>query len=1362
MATVDDFNRLIQARKSNPSIRSVAIPQQQQKQVAQAPQSHNVFGDIMNGIGTVGLHIASGLEQAGGNVADIGLQGTGVVNEIGRNINPFINNAQRDKQRVADFNQIEKARNAIKNTKTVTGEALNPYADYKPTGNVAQDVAQLAGRGLQTGLDATMFVNPARLAGKALLEPTLKTAAKDILGSSLALGTAQGVATGNQVYGQTGDVNKALAEGAQSGVLSTAFQGVLGGLGHTAGHLLSKLGTPAGKIARSTNPASIEKTLQKLNPEMDDVTRGILAKHLSTVKDKKQVQDLLENIQQSKEQIPVEKAVERGAEAPAESPTSTATPPKEDNGTALSRKKEAEAQKQAETAATLSSAKDKNSIDYPTFQAQRDLDEAINKHNEELNQLINSNPDMTPQEIEAAKQAAGEKIAKTLTDMQDARAKSAEAEQGQPSAAPNDKSVEEAAQVQSGTTPVDSTPNTPETPAQTATDAQNGVAPDKQSETPTNSSADAFTAERDNMLAQLEENKGKLKEQGKARKKETGQRAAKGDAAFESVLAKTGDVQAAMKAKMSAQKGEKTKANIEPVEASQEYKTHILSDIQSTDGKMSWEKTNTQNAFQKMWGDVDSPLQDHDIKKIQDYYNTKQDGLGDDVADLLKDNKGTQDDFNLLEEIAGAPRTAMTIADFSAPRQLAVSLARHPIVTTRNYIKSFAHTFSSKKFEGSTDKMAQETDASGKNYSEFMDSVMHIHLPNVAEKAAEESMSSVQLLSRAKGVGKERGKVLKTLSAPIRGYGHVVDASNRGMSSAIANTRYELAKNFIDNAGGVEETNRLFSQKELSDLGEVLNTISGRGGKHGGFTSKHATILSNTLFSGRLWASRLNMLNPYWYFRLSGPARKEALSSLAAFSATGAGVLTALAQIPGVEVGTDPLSADFGKAKIGNTRYSVLGGFEQYPRTIAQMLANKKVNSETGEEKDVTIADVAGNVAEGKLNPLLAFALTIAKTLPSDTSDNPLDRKDEWGQDINLAQKAGEMAIPLNFTGMAATSADVGDPIIGTLMNLPSFFGTGVQTYGSTPSNLATEAKDVTQAAQKLSTDSKKAQSAYKKTLSKEDLALVDLSEEKLNTLKDQGTINQDRIDDILRKKKTLDSVSKGNNYDVPKGVTDSSAVEVYKKFNSMSKKDQEYWLSDKNAPDGFSESITEKLNADRTKGLKEFKPSNALAKLYADHQKDLQTSTDLSELDKVNKEKKFQSDAAKLNYSTGVRDLYTEGASDDTKSLLSNGGVSKADLDEAIDLDNQLYSSGLAGSLKFSKKFRTANGYGTPANPDGTSGGSGSSKSAHLSDYLLPNSVGGSKTSALPKFSPKARTTKKIGVNSLPGKSGKKVSIKL
>ena len=92
------------------------------------------------------------------------------------------------------------------------------------------------------------------------------------------------------------------------------------------------------------------------------------------------------------------------------------------------------AAKQAQTDEVLASAKDPNSIDYPTFQAQEGLFENFaNQRFEELNKLINEHPEMTPQQIEVPPNYKPEdEIKATYDQMQAARQKSLEADQATP------------------------------------------------------------------------------------------------------------------------------------------------------------------------------------------------------------------------------------------------------------------------------------------------------------------------------------------------------------------------------------------------------------------------------------------------------------------------------------------------------------------------------------------------------------------------------------------------------------------------------------------------------------------------------------------------------------------------------------------------------------------------------------------------------------------------------------------------------------------------------------------------------------------------------------------------------------------
>ena len=69
--------------------------------------------------------------------------------------------------------------------------------------------------------------------------------------------------------------------------------------------------------------------------------------------------------------------------------------------------------------------------------------------------------------------------------------------------------------------------------------------------------------------------------------------------------------------------------------------------------------------------------------------------------------------------------------------------------------------------------------------------------------------------------------------------------------------------------------------------------------------------------------------------------RKEAARDLVAFLGIGASVL-GLAKMAGAEIETEPTSSDFGKIKIGNTRYDIWAGFQQFARFGATLTEHRK------------------------------------------------------------------------------------------------------------------------------------------------------------------------------------------------------------------------------------------------------------------------------------------------------------------------------------------------------------------------------------------------------------------------------------
>jgi hypothetical protein len=185
-ATGTDKNKLVQSfanagdtyskvylenpRLKAPQIESLA----RTKRVAEQAKG-NIFNPIEIGKDIVKNIIVSPAQQTGGILGDIAVQGGAVLDEVGRNTNPFINDKRRNEARIESVKNTENIRNQLKGLKTVTGEDVNPYQkDFQWTDNKAGDLFDLAGRSLAAGVSATGVI-PSAGAVRAVTQP-IKTA----------------------------------------------------------------------------------------------------------------------------------------------------------------------------------------------------------------------------------------------------------------------------------------------------------------------------------------------------------------------------------------------------------------------------------------------------------------------------------------------------------------------------------------------------------------------------------------------------------------------------------------------------------------------------------------------------------------------------------------------------------------------------------------------------------------------------------------------------------------------------------------------------------------------------------------------------------------------------------------------------------------------------------------------------------------------------------------------------------------------------------------------------------------------------------------------------------------------------------
>ena len=262
-----------------------------------------------------------------------------------------------------------------------------------------------------------------------------------------------------------------------------------------------------------------------------------------------------------------------------------------------------------------------------------------------------------------------------------------------------------------------------------------------------------------------------------------------------------------------------------------------------------------------------------------------------------------------------------------------------------------------------------------------------------------------------------------------------VGASARAYTGFLNQLRFDVFNDFVKKG---QQLGLLKNEKYLKAATKYINHATGRGHLMG--LEGAATELNAVFFSPRLIMSRLQLINPVFYVKLEKHVRKEALKDLFAFTGLTCSV-GALAKMAGLDVETDPRSADFMKIKVGNKRFDTLGGLQQTVRTVAQFTAGEVISTTTGKTltlgegyKPMTRLGVAGRFLQYKLAPVSSFAVTL------------LTGQATMGGKLDVPTEIGRLFAPMAAQDMYELYDDEGLSAIP--LAVPAFFGVGLQTYG--------------------------------------------------------------------------------------------------------------------------------------------------------------------------------------------------------------------------------------------------------------------------------------------------------------------------
>lgn len=409
---------------------------------------------------------------------------------------------------------------------------------------------------------------------------------------------------------------------------------------------------------------------------------------------------------------------------------------------------------------------------------------------------------------------------------------------------------------------------------------------------------------------------------------------------------------------------------------------------------------------------------------------------------------------SLAREIWNLPRGMSTTFDMSAPLRQGL-----PLIGTKQWWNNWVpmvKAWGSQKSYDVVMKSIEDNPLFQKKISPrwMGDEWEMIEKPSIAQKAG--------LAMTDLGSWTRREEAIQSqLVEKIPGFGAGARASNRAYTAFLNKLRADTFTQLYEQAAKLSDNGKV-SDKLAEEIAGFVNDATGRGklatqlpniefGKKSKIpklsikersAEGYSEGLSNAMFSPRLAASRLRMLNPLTYTQASPFVRKQYLK--AAFNTAAAWTTAAsVGSLAGGDVSLNPTNADFGKIKFGDLRIDPGGGFQQFLAAYARMVGGVTTSSTSGNTRELgagyqpdTRGDIAKEFVGNKLHPILKLAYDTA--FASDY------------RPVQVGDRVLQMYAPLVAQDLLdiIKSEDKNSLPPEIVAAVASFFGMGSQIYG--------------------------------------------------------------------------------------------------------------------------------------------------------------------------------------------------------------------------------------------------------------------------------------------------------------------------
>jgi hypothetical protein len=213
-------------------------------------------------------------------------------------------------------------------------------------------------------------------------------------------------------------------------------------------------------------------------------------------------------------------------------------------------------------------------------------------------------------------------------------------------------------------------------------------------------------------------------------------------------------------------------------------------------------------------------------------------------------------------------------------------------------------------------------------------------------------------------------------------FGRLFKASETAYTGFLYRMRADLADTYLKIAEDGEVNLR--DKAQLESMGNLINSLTGRGHLGAGDAKLHA--INTVFFSPRLVKSSFDFLTAHQLQKDVTPfVRKQAAINLVKVAVGMATILTIAKALDPDSVEEDPTSSDFGKIKVGSTRFDVSGGMGSMIVLAFRFAEGQSKSPTTGKVTELNTGKYGGKTSGDMIYNYLENKLSPAASLVNDT-----------------------------------------------------------------------------------------------------------------------------------------------------------------------------------------------------------------------------------------------------------------------------------------------------------------------------------------------------------------------------------------